>query len=211
MSEINWVEWIGYGASVLVAVSLTMSSIVKLRWFNLAGSATFTGYGILIGASPVIAVNALIVFVNLFFIWKMYSQKDYFKIMEIKPDSLYLDAFLSFHQQEIKKEFPEFQWEPSGEQIAFLLLRNMAVAGVFLGFKGKDAALNIALDYVVPQYQDYKSGRFLLVQNQAVFSEKGFKTLVVQTHSRSNRRYFTKMGFSMDPINPSVFSKELNP
>ena len=34
----NWVEAVGYLGSLLVAVSLTMSSLVRLRWLNLAGA-----------------------------------------------------------------------------------------------------------------------------------------------------------------------------
>ena len=39
--NISWLEWVGYVSSVLVAVSLTMSSIKKLRWYNLMGAAIF--------------------------------------------------------------------------------------------------------------------------------------------------------------------------
>ena len=50
---VPWVEWFGYAASVVVAISLTMSSIIKLRWFNLTGAAMFSVYGFVIGAWPV--------------------------------------------------------------------------------------------------------------------------------------------------------------
>ena len=45
-------ETFGYLASLLVAVSLMMRSIVRLRWINLTGAACFTAYGILIAAYP---------------------------------------------------------------------------------------------------------------------------------------------------------------
>ena len=53
----NPVEWFGYAASVVVAVSLLMSSLIKLRWINMVGSLMFTGYGLLIGAYPVALLN----------------------------------------------------------------------------------------------------------------------------------------------------------
>ena len=108
MLGISLVEWLGYFASVLVAFSLTMSSILKLRWLNLTGFITFTIYGFLIWAVPVLMVNSLIVLVNVYFLVRMYTRGDFFKVMEIKPDSLYLGAFLDFHDQEIRKEFPQF-------------------------------------------------------------------------------------------------------
>ncbi|MCK4513815.1 MAG: hypothetical protein KAU31_01090 [Spirochaetaceae bacterium] len=40
---INWLDWFGYAASVVILVSLTMTSIVRLRWTNLAGDRRQTG------------------------------------------------------------------------------------------------------------------------------------------------------------------------
>lgn len=53
MPHPNWLEWFGYTASVVVAISLTMSSILKLRWYNLLGATLFSAYGFLIHAYPV--------------------------------------------------------------------------------------------------------------------------------------------------------------
>ncbi len=53
-------EIIGYTASILVAVSLMMRSVFKLRVINLPGAVAFTAYGLLIGAYPVAAVNFFI-------------------------------------------------------------------------------------------------------------------------------------------------------
>jgi|ERR1051325_4597590 hypothetical protein len=58
MGYLNIYELIGYVASVLVAISLTMTSILRLRIINLTGSACFTLYGLLIGAYPVAIVNS---------------------------------------------------------------------------------------------------------------------------------------------------------
>ena len=41
-------EWVGYLASVVVAISLMMSNIKKLRWWNLIGAALFVAYGLAI-------------------------------------------------------------------------------------------------------------------------------------------------------------------
>ena len=54
-------EIIGYVASAIIAVSLSFSSIVKFRWTNLAGAASFATYGFLIGAIPVGILNSIIV------------------------------------------------------------------------------------------------------------------------------------------------------
>ena len=66
-------EIIGYIASALVAVSLMMSSILKLRVINLVGAALFTAYGLLIGAYPVAVMNLFIVLIDLYYLRDMVS------------------------------------------------------------------------------------------------------------------------------------------
>ena len=68
---ISWIEWFGYAASIVVAISLTMSSIVKLRWFNLTGAMMFSSYGFIIGALPVGFLNLFIVVINVVHLARM--------------------------------------------------------------------------------------------------------------------------------------------
>ncbi|MCF7498343.1 MULTISPECIES: YgjV family protein [Pseudoalteromonas] len=69
----SW-EYLGYLASALLVASLTMSDVVKLRWFNLAGCIAFTCYGIAIDAIPVAFTNGLLTFVNIYHIIKLKRQ-----------------------------------------------------------------------------------------------------------------------------------------
>ncbi|GIU09775.1 YgjV family protein [Shewanella morhuae] len=69
-------EWIGYLASVVVAISLTMSNIKKLRWWNLIGAALFVAYGIAISAYPVALVNFFIVLIDAYYLIKLYRETD---------------------------------------------------------------------------------------------------------------------------------------
>lgn len=69
----SW-EYLGYFASVLLVASLTMSDVVKLRWFNLAGCIAFTCYGVAIDAFPVAFTNGLLAFVNTYHLIKLKRQ-----------------------------------------------------------------------------------------------------------------------------------------
>lgn len=71
MLNANYIEWIGYLASLLIVVSLTMSDIVKLRIVNSIGCVVFVTYGILVGAYPVIVSNFAIVIINIYYLYKM--------------------------------------------------------------------------------------------------------------------------------------------
>lgn len=70
----SW-EYLGYIASALLVASLTMSDVIKLRWFNLAGCIAFTLYGIAISAWPVAITNGLLTFVNLYHLIKLNRKK----------------------------------------------------------------------------------------------------------------------------------------
>ncbi|AVT48496.1 MULTISPECIES: YgjV family protein [Shewanella] len=74
-NAIIW-EWVGYLASVVVAISLMMSNIKKLRWWNLIGAALFVAYGVAIGAYPVALVNFFIVLIDTYYLVKLYREAD---------------------------------------------------------------------------------------------------------------------------------------
>jgi len=56
----HWIQIIGYGGSFLIALSLSMKSISRLRKINLIGASTFAFYGFLMGAYPVLILNSFI-------------------------------------------------------------------------------------------------------------------------------------------------------
>ena len=61
------IELIGYAASIMVAISLMMRSLKRLRVINLVGCVLFVGYGLSVGAYPVVAVNGFIAIVNVYY------------------------------------------------------------------------------------------------------------------------------------------------
>ncbi|MGI2171373.1 YgjV family protein [Shewanella sp. MF05960] len=74
MDSINIWEWVGYLASVVVAISLMMSDIKKLRWWNLVGAVLFVAYGLAIDAIPVALVNFFIVLIDIYYLVKLYRE-----------------------------------------------------------------------------------------------------------------------------------------
>ncbi len=79
-------EIVGYVASALVAISLMMSSILKLRVINLLGAALFTLYGLLIGAYPVAVVNFVIALIDLYYLRDMMTSRGHFRPFEVQQD-----------------------------------------------------------------------------------------------------------------------------
>lgn len=73
-SGVIW-EWVGYLASAVVALSLMMADIKKLRWWNLLGAALFVAYGLAISAIPVALVNFFIVIIDIYYLIKIYREE----------------------------------------------------------------------------------------------------------------------------------------
>jgi len=201
----NWLEWLGYLASVTVLVSLLMSSVKRLRWINLAGSLVFSVYGFIIGSIPVGVMNAGIVVINIYYLYQIYSSKEYFRILEIGESSNYLKYFLDYYESEIGKIYPEY--DISNPAISFFVLRNTVPAGIFICSDAGEGVLNIELDYVTPEYRDFRVGTYIFEHEAKCFLEKGFKRLVCRTDNKAHVKYLRKMGFVKD--GGGVFVKEV--
>ncbi len=201
-------ELIGYLASVLVAISLMMRSVLRLRLINLVGSLVFAVYGLLIGALPIALLNFLIVLINLYTLLQMLRAQEYFELLEVGPESPYLQRFLRFYADDIRQLMPDFAYDPEGTDVAFLVLRDMVPAGVFLARRGEDGSLLVTLDYVIPGYRDLKAARFIYGENLAFFKDQGIHHVYSLPGSKRHRDYLRRMGFRL--ANSSTYVKSLS-
>ncbi len=69
------IELIGYIGSGLIVLSVTRTSILKLRLLGLAGSIGFIGYGVLISKWPIVLTNIIISGVHLYFLTQFRSTR----------------------------------------------------------------------------------------------------------------------------------------
>jgi len=205
--DINILEWIGFAASVIIALSMTMSSIVKFRWINLIGATTFSIYGFLIGALPVGFLNGFIAAVDIYYLLTIYGKKEVFETIEINEDNNYLLRFLEFHHKDIQKFFPGFSYRPEMNTIGFFILRDMAVAGLFLAHRENKNILKVGLDYVIPEYRDFKNGKFIYLQLRKKFIDEGFEMVKASAKSKKYSQYLKKIGFSENQ--QGIFIKKL--
>ena len=191
---LNQVELIGYFGSILVAVSLMMKSLLRLRLINLLGALFFTIYGILLGAYPVAVLNGLIVGIDMYYLLQMWRQKDFFTFLEVSPRSEYLRAFVDFYKDDIIALIPSYRHQPEESLLCFFILRNMVPAGLFVA-KIQDGAAHIKLDYVIPNYRDFQVARFIFEENAAFFQQRDIHQFVSEGGSDFHRKYLERMEF----------------
>ncbi|MFT5231999.1 MAG: hypothetical protein ACI9UK_000321 [Candidatus Krumholzibacteriia bacterium] len=189
------VELLGYVASVLVAVSLMMSSLVKLRWINLVGAAAFAIYGGMVSAYPVMIVNGFIVVVNVVYLSRMKKLQEYFTLMPIRrAENSYLEAFLKFHQADMREYFPNFDLSALVEPKIAFILRNMNAAGVVVYEQsGEDVKLH--LDYVLPSYRDMRCAHFFMAEMADEWRSRGIGRILTPVAGQAHRKYLQRLGY----------------
>jgi hypothetical protein len=192
------IQLIGYAGSVLVAASLMMSSIVKLRIINLAGAMIFSTYGFLIGALPVGFLNGFISLVDIFYLVQIFSAKEFFRVLELQLNSEYLSYFLNFHEREIKKFIPSFLYQPNENYHAMFVLRDAMPAGIVIAEYLEDDIIYIRLDFAVPGYRDFKMGKYVFAE---IFKKKNVKKIFSDPGNSKHEVYLKRMGFVKTKLN----------
>lgn len=200
-----FLQVLGYVASVLVAASLMMKSLLRLRLINLVGAGLMATYGLLIHAWPVAVLNGTIVLVDLYYLNQMWRQRDYFKLLAVAHDSEYLRGFVAFHRDDISDFIPGYAFESDPAQHHLLVLRNMVPAGLLI-LQPEANSARVKLDFVIPGYRDFGVGRFLFDENAAWFRERGISRLESDPGAPKHAQYLERMGFRREG---DVYIREL--
>ncbi len=189
-----WLELVGYLGSVVVAISLMMRSLLRLRIINSVGCVVFVIYGILIHAYPVAILNAFVAGINAFYLARMFRQQDYFQLLEISHDSAYLSSLLDFYGDEVRAIYPDYVHNAQAGHPTWLVLRNMVPAGVFV-LQREAAQAKVLLDYVIPAYRDFRVARFFYHEKAGYFHEQGIDRFISAPGRPRHSKYLERMGF----------------
>ncbi len=199
----NWVEIVGYIASLAIGAAMLMKSLIRLRAIGFVGSLLFSYYGILIHSWPVFLMNGFIAAVHLYYLLQFKRKTELFEIMSVpNPDTPFLKRFVKFYQREIAFYFPNFSLESLRNAYTYFLFRDMVPAALFIAEPRDKETLEIVLDYVTPNYRDLKNAYFLFGKSKKIFGSKGYKRFITPaTVPRKHRKYLKRMGFTPIEIN----------
>lgn len=207
---LDWIEILGYAASVLVAISLTMKSLAKLRALNLVGAILFVAYGAWVQAYPVLAVNGFIAVVNVVYLLKMQpGRSEAFELMVIRrPDNSYLRRFLDFHREDIRRFFPDFDLDALDDPRIAFILRDVSPVGIVICDRAGEDALQVRLDYVIPSHRDFRCAQYFYRSWSEVMDFPEVTRFLAQTEIKQHRTYLTRIGFSPAPeLGPDWYAR----
>lgn len=191
---LTYIELIGYAGSLIIAISMLMTSILKMRWFILVGNITFIVYGSFIGAYPIIVLNAFNLAVNAWFIWQAYKLQGNYAVLSANLNAPMLERFLIYYINDIQKYFPSFRSFDS-EDIVFLIVKGTAVISVAGFSPNKDGSYNVVLDYVARTHRNLKPGK-LLFERENVFERLNTDAIFARSYHKKHSTYLRKMKFA---------------
>ncbi len=72
----NWIEGLGYFATVVTLVSMMVKDMVYLRVINSVGCLLWIGYGMMSESIPVLMVNTIILGIHIFKLIELKETED---------------------------------------------------------------------------------------------------------------------------------------
>jgi len=185
-----------------------MTSIIRLRVFNFIGCMIFAHYGLLTGLLPVTVANLSIALINVYYLYQIYRNKEQFNLVDAETESAYYQHFLNVNQSEISQQAGVTELQEVNT--SFYMLRNNNIAGILAGYKEPDGSLTIFVDYVMPEYRDFKLGSYYYKQHPEFLKDKGINALKSYASNEEHRLYLEKMGFIRQDIDgDQIYKKTL--
>lgn len=214
----NIIEMIGYLGSALVIVSMLMTSVIKLRIINTAGSVIFAVYAFIIHSYPTAVMQLFLIAINVFNLYKLYNTKKEYSAVNLNWGDSFLTHFIQENKDDILKFFPEAEglicrseghnksyFDAANDEsfiddfvpnFTYIVCCGSVPAGVFIG-KKTDGSVKVLVDYTTPSYRDCSVGKFLYNYLSAQTVNKNL-TMIAQAGNKNHENYLKKMGFNKD-------------
>ena len=117
--SLNWVQLVGYLASVLVFSTFYMKTMIPLRCVAIASNVAFLTYGYFAGLYPVFLLHTVLLPLNVFRLHQMYRLKE--RLRQALERDLSLEWMLPFVKREsFKGKEPLFHKGDAADKLYYL-------------------------------------------------------------------------------------------
>lgn len=185
-----YLELLGYLGTAIVLISMMMTSVVKLRIFNIAGSVINVIYASLSNAWPVVFLNAGLILINAYGLLRLHRMDVSFYLVNTRADNPCLQYYLDLYAEDIQQFFPSYQFSKDLQQQVYIVYNNTEAVGLMIG-KQAGETLHIALDYTMPKYRNCSVAKYLFAQ----LKKSGLVYATTEAGSDCHNRYLVQMGF----------------
>jgi hypothetical protein len=196
-------EIVGWAGSALLVVSLLQTRLMRLRVLNGVASAVLVGYNAVLGVWPIVAMNVVLVGINLVAITRLLRGRHDGRVYEAVPLGTaepLLHNLLRRHAQDIRRFNPDLGAAPAAELAvqsdhAFLVSTGDQLVGVVLTADGAPGEQLVLLDYVLPAYRDFTPGEFVF-RPGGPFAALGTRRVVASPGMAASDKYLDAIGFT---------------
>ncbi len=185
--------YFGYLASLALVIALLVSTEIKFRVFNLAGNVFFIIYGTVFHAWPVIITNAILLVINLRFLYRILKHRENFDLISFVGDEKLALKFLDFYKKDIASYFPDFSPELLKGNLNFVVLRDLVIANIFSADVSPDGDAVVQLNYTVKKYRDYKIGKYIFEREKQFLLSHGVHRIVYPAVSNKGHEKFLQV------------------
>ncbi len=186
-----FLELFGYIGTALVILSMLMTSVVKLRVFNICGSVISMIYALVGRSWPIVVLNAALVTINILQLIRMHRVKVTFSHVQATVTDPCVTYFLQHHADDIKKYFPDYSVKRDPDAEVHIVYCGSEMVGILIGRREGDH-LHIDIDYATRRYRDLSVSTFLY----ACLKESGITML----SASESVDYLVKMGFQGEGV-----------
>lgn len=194
-------EAVGWFGSALLVVSLLQTRVMRLRVLNTAASAVLVGYNAAIQVWPMVAMNVVLVLINLWVIAGLVRHRHdarAYDAVRVGVDEPILRHLLQRHADDVAQFNPPPDDLLEQAEHAFVVTTGDTVVGVVLSRRGADPdEQQVLLDYVLPPYRDFTPGEFVF-RPGGPFAEVGARRVVASPAMTASERYLDAVGFRRD-------------
>ena len=189
----GYIDLLGYVASFIILVSLTMKSIVKLRWINAVGSLLFVVFAFLTKSTPTIVMNLGIILIDLWYVLVITVKRSDYHLVKAERGSAWLEFFYQSNKIEIDGIFG-YDAFSEAKYFSYFVCNN-EIAGMLAWKELSPVECRILIDFVTPRFRDFKIGMYFFTQHLSIFREKGYSRLVYENVGKQHWKYLGKLGF----------------
>jgi len=203
--------YFGYLASLFLILALVVNNDLKFRWYNTFGNIAFIIYAILLLAIPVLLTNVILIFINIYYLYKIYNKKENFDLMEFKGEEKLAQKFMEYYQKDMAGYFPHFDKNHLQHNLNFVITRDLVIANMFSAAVSSNGDASVELNYTLQKFRDFKIGSFIFEKEREYLISKGIKRIVYhQVTNKSHLSFLKVMGFTKETIdNTACYVKGL--
>ena len=196
-------EVIGWLGSAVLIVSLLQTRVMRFRVLNTISCFVLAGYNAVLQVWPMVAMNVVLVGINLFVITRLVRERHDSRAYDVTPIGVrepYLARLLERHAEDIRTFNSDLPADlhadvPALAEHAFLVTSKDEVVGVVLSRRGSaDGEEQVVLDYVLPPYRDFTPGEFVF-RADGPFASLGTRRVVASPGMVADQRYARAVGF----------------